>query len=299
MRVKTAVVGLGSMGLGMAESLLRAGIDVVGCDINRGALERIAARGAAAVDAPDKLPSDCDALLVVVVDADQVEGVLFGPNGAAAQLQRSAVVVVCSTVPPPFAEALASRVEACGLHYLDAPVSGGTARAAEGALTVMASGSADAFARAQPLLDAMASVVHRLGDSAGRGSAYKMINQLLAGVHIVAAAEAMSFGIKNGLDPQTLYDIISQSAGNSWMFENRGQHILEGDYTPRSAVDIFVKDMGIVLNTSSQLRFPLPLAAAASQLFTMAASKGWGGLDDAAVAKVYEALSDIVLPDST
>ena len=286
------------MGFEMACSLLRAGIDVVGCDIDRAALERIAACGATAIDAPDKLPSDCDALLVVVVSAEQVEQVLFGVNGAAEQLQRDAVVIVCSTVPPPFAEALAARVEALGLHYLDAPVSGGTTRAAEGTLTVMASGSADAFTRAQPLLNAIAATVHELGDRAGRGSAYKMINQLLAGVHIVAAAEAMSFGIKNGLDPQTLYDIISESAGNSWMFENRGQHILEGDYTPHSAVDIFVKDMGIVLNTGSQLRFPLPLTAAASQLFTMAASKGWGGLDDAAVAKVYEALSDIALPGS-
>jgi putative dehydrogenase len=286
------------MGLGMAESLLRAGLDVVGCDINPAARTRLSERGAATFDAPNHLPPDCGALLVVVVNAEQCEEVLLGPNGAAAQLQQGAVVVVCSTVPPPFAESLATRIEAHGLHYLDAPVSGGTARAAEGALTAMASGSAEAFARARPILNAIAATVHELGHSAGRGSAYKMINQLLAGVHIVAAAEAMSFGIKNGLDPQKLYDIISESAGNSWMFGNRGQHILDGDYTPHSAVDIFVKDMGIVLNTGSQLRFPLPLAAAASQLFTMAAAKGWGGLDDAAVAKVYEALSDIELPGS-
>ena len=116
-------------------------------------------------------------------------------------------------------------------------------------------------------------------------------------MHIVAAAEAMSFGLKNGLDLHALYEVITGSAGNSWMFENRGQHILDGDYTPHSAIDIFVKDLGIVLDTGSQLRFPLPLAAAASQLFTMAASKGWGALDDAAVAKVYEALSDIDLPN--
>ena len=192
---------------------------------------------------------------------------------------------------------MAARVEDLGLHYLDTPISGGSARAAEGSLTVMASGSPAAFERAQTALDGIASTVHRLSEAAGDGSAYKMINQLLAGVHIVAAAEAMSFGIKNGLDPHALYEVITGSAGNSWMFENRGQHILDGDYTPLSAIDIFVKDLGIVLDTSSQLRFPLPLAAAASQLFTMAASKGWGALDDAAVAKVYEALSDIDLPN--
>ena len=285
------------MGYGIAEALLRAGIETAGCDIDETARQALIERGGAAVEAPDALPADCDIALVVVINAEQVEQVLFGPRGVVTHLQTGAVVTVCSTVPPAFARAVAARIEALGLHYLDAPISGGAARAAEGSLTVMASGSISAFERAQNALDAIASTVHRLSENAGDGSAYKMINQLLAGVHIVAASEAMSFGLKNGLDPHKLYEVITGSAGNSWMFENRGQHILDGDYTPHSAIDIFVKDLGIVLDTGSQLRFPLPLASAASQLFTMAASKGWGTLDDAAVAKVYEALSDIELPN--
>ena len=160
----------------------------------------------------------------------------------------------------------------------------------------MASGTAAAFARARHALDAVAETVHELGDAAGPGSAYKMINQLLAGVHIAAAAEAMSFGIKNGLDPKKLYEVITGAAGNSWMFENRVPRILAGDYKPHSAVDIFVKDLDIVLGTGREKRFPLPIAAAASQLFIMAASAGMGALDDSAVAKVYERLSDIKLP---
>ena len=295
--MKAAVIGLGSMGSGIAKSLLRAGVETVGYDTDETARQALVASGGTAINELDALPAHCDIALVVVVNAEQVEQVLMGPRGAAAHLPTGAVVAVCSTVSPAFARTMAARIEDLGLHYLDAPISGGSARAAEGSLTVMASGSPAAFERAQTALDGIASTVHRLGEAAGDGSAYKMINQLLAGVHIVAAAEAMSFGIKNGLDPQALYEVITGSAGNSWMFENRGQHILDGDYTPHSAIDIFVKDLGIVLDTSSQLRFPLPLAAAASQLFTMAASKGWGALDDAAVAKVYEALSDIDLPN--
>ena len=295
--MKAAVIGLGSMGSGIAKSLLRAGVETVGYDTDGDARQALVTSGGTAINELDALPADCDIALVVVVNAEQVEQVLMGPRGAAAHLPAGAVVAVCSTVSPAFARTMAARVEDLGLHYLDTPISGGSARAAEGSLTVMASGSPAAFERAQTALDGIASTVHRLSEAAGDGSAYKMINQLLAGVHIVAAAEAMSFGIKNGLDPHALYEVITGSAGNSWMFENRGQHILDGDYTPLSAIDIFVKDLGIVLDTSSQLRFPLPLAAAASQLFTMAASKGWGALDDAAVAKVYEALSDIDLPN--
>ncbi len=295
--MKAAVIGLGSMGSGISKSLLRAGVETVGYDTDETARQALVASGGTAINELDALPADCDIALVVVVNAEQVEQALMGPRGAAAHLPAGAVVAVCSTVSPAFARTMAARVEDLGLHYLDAPISGGSARAADGSLTVMASGSPAAFERAQTALDGIASTVHRLSEAAGDGSAYKMINQLLAGVHIVAAAEAMSFGLKNGLDPHTLYEVITGSAGNSWMFENRGQHILDGDYTPHSAIDIFVKDLGIVLDTSSQLRFPLPLAAAASQLFTMAASKGWGALDDAAVAKVYEALSDIDLPN--
>ena len=162
-----------------------------------------------------------------------------------------------------------------------------------GRLTIMASGAPAAFAKAEPALAAMAGKVYRLGDEPGIGSTVKAVNQLLAGVHIAAAAEAMAFGVRAGADPRTLFEVISNSAGNSWMFGNRVPHMLDGDYTPRSAVDIFVKDLGLVLDAGRDLRFPLPLAAAAHQLFLMAAAAGLGREDDAAVVKVFERLAGI------
>jgi 3-hydroxyisobutyrate dehydrogenase len=201
--------------------------------------------------------------------------------------------VLHSTVPPGFAAALGERLAAAGHPFLDAPVSGGTVGAEGGKLTVMASGPEAAFAAADPLLAAMAARTFRLGDRPGTGSSVKMVNQLLAGIHIAAACEAMALGTRAGADARTLYEVISTSAGNSWMFGNRVPHILDRDFTPLSAVDIFVKDLGIVLDTARELRFPLPLAAAAHQQFLAAAAAGLGREDDSAVVKVYERLAGI------
>jgi 3-hydroxyisobutyrate dehydrogenase len=183
-----------------------------------------------------------------------------------------------------------------GRLYLDAPISGGAAKAALGELTVMASGAPKAFERAQPLLDAMAGTVHRLGDEPGLGASYKMINQLLAGVHIAAACEAMTFAAKLGLDLPTLYKVITGSAGNSWMFENRGPHILEGDYTPRSAIDIFTKDLGIVSDIGRHEKFPLQISTTALQMFIATAAAGMGRDDDASVARMLANLTGVALP---
>jgi L-threonate 2-dehydrogenase len=293
---KVAVIGLGSMGMGIAQSLLRAGFEVIGCDVNADALARFRQAGGDTVSAPDDIAADCQILVSVVVSDAQAQDVLFGPNGVAAKLPPGALFIACSTVPPDFAVRTAERLASWGVLYLDAPISGGAAKAAEGKLSIMASGSAQAFAKAQDVTAAIAQKVYKIGDQAGQGSSMKMINQLLAGVHIAAAAEAMALATKVGLDAHMVYEVISNSAGGSWMFENRVPHILEGNYKPRSAVSIFLKDLGIVLSTANSQRFPVPLAATAHQLFTMAASAGMGNWDDAAVAKVYEKLSDITLP---
>ena len=181
---------------------------------------------------------------------------------------------------------------------IDAPISGGAARAAKGELSIRGSGADEAFAKADAVLAAIAVKVYRLGDSAGTGSKVKMINQLLAGVHIASACEAMALAIRAGADPKAVYEVISNSAGSSWMFQNRVPHILEGDYTPLSAVNIFVKDLGIVLDSAKKMAFPLPLTAAAHQLYLAAAGAGLGGQDDSAVVKVYQMMSGIDLPAS-
>jgi 3-hydroxyisobutyrate dehydrogenase len=222
--------------------------------------------------------------------------VLFGPGGALETLPAGAVVLGCATVPPAFARELGTRLAERGVLFLDAPISGGAVKAASGELSVMASGSAEAFAAARPLLDAVATTVHELGSEAGQGSTMKMVNQCLAGVHIATAMEALALGIRSGLDPRTVYEVITGAAGNSWMFENRVPHVLDGDYTPRSAVDIFVKDLGIVLDAGRASGFPLPVTAAAHQQFLAASGMGLGGADDAAVIRVYQALAGITLP---
>jgi len=203
---------------------------------------------------------------------------------------------MCSTVDPNVSIGFESRLEGMGLGYLDAPISGGAAKAASGEMTMMAAGRPEAFARCAPLLDAMAARVYRLGDRAGNGSKVKIINQLLAGVHIAAAAEAMALGLREGVDPAALYEVITHSAGNSWMFENRMAHVLKGDYAPLSAVDIFVKDLGLVLDTARASKFPLPLASTAHQMFMQASSAGHAREDDAAVIKIFPG---ITLPGPT
>jgi L-threonate 2-dehydrogenase len=233
---------------------------------------------------------------VLVVNAAQAEAALFGPEGAAPRLAPGAVVVNSVTLAPDDARRLAAKAEAAGLLYLDAPVSGGAAGARSGTTTVMASGSEEAFARARPVLDATAKKVWRLGAEPGLGSTVKVVHQLLAGVHIAAAAEAMALGIRAGVDARGLYGVVTGAAGNSWMFENRMQHVLDGDDTPRSAVDIFVKDLSLVGDLARSVAFPTPLAAQALQLFVSARAQGHGGVDDAFVIRAYQALSGFRLP---
>ncbi len=279
--MKVGVIGLGSMGLGAALNLAAKGHTVFGCDVREVAWAEVAAAGATAMGQPSDLPPDTEAVVVFVVNAAQTEDVLFGPAGCVARLSRGAVVICCTTVAPEFARKLEPRLAEHGLLLLDAPVSGGAARARAGTMTVMASGSATAFAAAEPVLAAIAEKVWRLGDQAGIGSTVKMVNQLLAGVHIATAAEALALGIRAGADPKTLFEVISSSAGSSWMWQNRVPHILDGDDRPLSAVNIFVKDLGIVLDQARALTFPLPMASAAHQLFLAAAAAGHGGKDDA------------------
>jgi putative dehydrogenase len=291
---KVGLIGLGAMGRGIADSLRRAGFDVHVCDVRAEVAQAFAADGGTACATPAELAAQCDVLLSVVVNAAQTESVLFGEGGAAATLRPGSVFVMCSTVAPERSIEFERRLADIGVLYLDAPISGGSAKAASGEMTMMTAGTPAAYAACSGVLEAIASRVYRLGDRAGAGSKVKIINQLLAGVHIAAAAEAMALGLREGVDAQALYEVITHSAGNSWMFENRMPHVLAGDYTPHSAVDIFVKDLGLVLDTARASKFPLPLAATAHQMFMQASSAGHGREDDSAVIKVFPG---IMLPE--
>ena len=284
---KVGLIGLGAMGSGMARSLRAAGHAVSVYDVRAQAAQDFAAEGGTACASAAELAAQCDVVISVVVNAAQTEELLFGAGGCAAAMQPGSVFVMCSTVDPNWSAALEARLQSLGLHYLDAPISGGAAKAAAGQITMMTAGRAEAYAKAGPFLDAMAARVYRLGDRAGAGSKVKIINQLLAGVHIAAAAEAMALGLREGVDPAALYEVITHSAGNSWMFENRMAHVLAADYTPLSAVDIFVKDLGLVLDLARASKFPLPLSSTAHQMFMQASTAGFAKEDDSAVIKIF------------
>jgi L-threonate 2-dehydrogenase len=281
------LIGLGAMGRGMAGSLRRAGYQVHVCDVRPEAVQAFTADGGVGCANPGELASRCDVVISVVVNAAQTEEVLFGAQGAAAAMKPGHLFVMCSTVDPNVSIALEQRLAERGVLYLDAPISGGAGKAASGQMTMMTAGRPEAYAKAGQALDAMAAQVYKLGDKAGNGSKVKIINQLLAGVHIAAAAEAMALGLREGVDPAALYEVITHSAGNSWMFENRMPHVLAADYTPTSAVDIFVKDLGLVLDTARASKFPLPLASTAHQMFMQASTAGFAREDDAAVIKIF------------
>jgi len=288
-----AVVGLGSMGMGMARSALAHGASIRGYDIRADVRAAFEAAGGRTGDTLAGVVRDADVVFLVLVNAKQTEEVIFGPEGIVKDLSKGAVIVSCATLAPKDARDFAARVEEKGFHYLDAPISGGAAKAAEGRLTVMASGSPQAFAAAKPALDMVAETVYTLGDEAGIGTSFKIVNQLLAGVHIAAACEAISFAKRLGLDLTKVYEVITKSAGNSWMFENRIPHVLDEDYAPRSAVGIFTKDLGIVGDIARELRFPTPMAAEALQLFLMTAAAGMERDDDASVARLYSLITEL------
>lgn len=306
-----AVFGLGSMGFGMARALLQVDHQVFGFDVVGARMTEFQALGGT-VGALTDISPRLDAVVLAVLNAAQTETILFGDKtpghdeASATQtlplaetLRPGTVIIACATVPPSFARRLAEQCEHLGLHYLDAPMSGGAAKAASGQLSFMASGTPDAFAAARPFLECMAERVFELGDQAGAGSAMKAVNQMLAGTHIAAMAEAITFGMTQGVSPDRFLEVISQSAGTSWMLENRAPHIVAGDYTPHSSVDIWPKDLGIVLDMARDAKFSAPVTAAALQQFLAASGMGLGGEDDAAVAKVYARNAGITLPSKT
>ncbi len=284
-------IGLGAMGMGVASRLLARGHSVTAYDVRPEVSGPWTQLGGRWADSPAEAAAGADTLMLLVVNSEQVESALFGARGCIAALAAGAVVIVHSTVSPAYSRQLGERLAAAGHPMLDAPVSGGVSAAKNGTLSVMASGSNAAFAASDEILAAIAARIHRIGEEPGQGSMVKTVNQLLAGAHIALAAEAMAFGARAGIDTQVLFDVISGSAGNSWMFTNRVPHMLDDDYRPLSAVNIFVKDLGIVLEMAREMRFPAPLTALAHQLFIMAAAKGHGQEDDSSVVKVYESMT--------
>jgi 3-hydroxyisobutyrate dehydrogenase len=277
------VIGAGAMGMGVVASLLRAGFPTRVRDIRRAAEDEARALGAACDPSPAALVRACDASIVLVVDAPQVEAVLFGPEGAAAALPVGHIVLLASTVDPDFVAALAPRVAAHGGVLVDAPVSGGPTRAAEGTMTMMVAGDDAARARCAPLFGAIAGTVFHVGSRAGDAAKFKIVNNLLAAVNLAAGAEALALAARAGLDPALVVDVVNASSGASWIFADRMPRALARDYAPRAAARILTKDVGIAVEFARRHGAAAPFAEAAHAAFAATVAAGLGEQDDAAI----------------
>ncbi|MCY4208860.1 MAG: NAD(P)-dependent oxidoreductase [Roseovarius sp.] len=289
---KKTFIGLGNMGGHMARNIMKAGMALHGFDISKRALDEFAEAGGTAASSAKEAASGADLLMLMVETGDQARAALFS-TGVAESLEKGSTVVLCSTISPMDAREIANELEVRGHMMLDAPVSGGQAGAKAGSLTAMVSGPSEARKKAWPILEAISGKIYVLGESAGLGATYKVVHQLAAGVHLVAAAELMSFGEKAGCDPKTLLEIVSASAGRSWMLQDRGPRMLQDDPKATSTVDIFIKDMGLVLETGNDCAVALPMARTARQMLAKARDLGLGASDDSQVVRVYESLTDV------
>ena len=290
-----AFVGLGAMGAPMAENLVRKQFRVTGFDMREAAREALVAAGGHAAASAKEAADGAEALVLMVVNAAQARAVLF-EAGALEALAPGATVILMATCPPGEAEAIAAEVMKTGRHFIDAPVSGGVNGARNATLTIMVGAPQDSFTRAKPVLDALGDKVFHVGEKAGQGATVKTVNQLLCGVHIAVAAEALSLAEKAGIDGRLLFEIMGGSAASSWMLWDRGPRMHEPDPVVASAVDIFVKDLGIVQDMARNAKFPVPISAAALQMFLMASASGMGRDDDIAVAKMYARITGAPLP---
>ncbi len=289
MTMNVAFVGLGAMGSAMAEGLVKKQFRVTGFDMRSEAVAKLVAAGGHGAASAAEAARGADALVLMVVNAEQAEAVLFDAKALDA-LKPDATVIVMATCAPARVVAMAAKVEATGRKFVDAPVSGGVVGATAGTLTIMASAATPVFAEVKPLLSAMGSNLYYLGTAPGQGAAMKTVNQLLAGIHIAAAAEGLALAERAGIDPALALEILSGAAASSWMLKNCGPRMVADDGQVTSAVDIFVKDLGLVLDAGKAAKMGLPLSAAAHQLFIAASGMGLGARDDSQVIETYRAL---------
>jgi 3-hydroxyisobutyrate dehydrogenase-like beta-hydroxyacid dehydrogenase len=282
-------IGLGAMGAPMAKRIVSAGFDLSVFDVRPENADPLVELGARRAGSPREAAEGAEALVLMVVNAEQVEEVLFGGDGAVETLSPESAVVIMSTVGPEAVRRIEGRLAGRAVKLLDAPVSGGVARAERGDLLIMAGGLADLFEEVRPLLAAMGSTVSHCGGSVGDGQSVKLVNQLLCGVHVAVAGEALAYAEALGLDPRSVFETIRHGAANSFMLEDRGERMLEREFVPaNSALDIFVKDLGLVRLAAVEEGFQTPLADAAHRLYEMGSSLGLGGEDDSGVVRVFE-----------
>ncbi|MES2977630.1 MAG: NAD(P)-dependent oxidoreductase [Pseudomonadota bacterium] len=280
------IIGAGNMGGAMAGNLLGKGWTVDICDINPDVLPALQAQGASVIDAPCNARPDCTTFIVSVVDAPQTEEVLFGDFGLARVLKPGACVMLCPTIGPEDVENFARRLATLGVHAVDAPMSGGPVRAAEGSMSLMVACDEAVHRALRPVLDALSSKVFHIGSRPGDGARTKLVNNLLAGINLVGAAEALAMAERMGLDVARTLEVIEQSSGQSWIGSDRMRRALAGDYAPRAHVTLLEKDTRLAVEAARQVGFEGPLGDTAAGVFRQAHQQGMAGLDDAALYRL-------------
>ncbi|CAI7642826.1 unnamed protein product [Penicillium crustosum] len=299
-----AFIGLGAMGMGMAVHLLEDGFAVTGFDVNPMALERLVVMGGAAASSPRECVQGASFVICMVANSAQTEDVFFADStGAVFDLTQNAIVILCSTVAPGFPAEILGRIhqdfQRPDIQLLDCPVSGGTIRAARGMLTILSSGPTDVLNIAQPILKSMSENLYEIEGGLGAANKVKLVNQHLAGVHIAVSAEAMGLAATLGVNTKEFYQTVLKGPACSWMFENRVPHMLSNDWTPHSAISIFVKDMRIVTSEGLLQDFPLYIASATERLYQYAARMGYEKDDDASLVRIFLAQSPSLVSEAT
>ena len=286
MKKNIAIFGLGSMGFGIAKSCIDNGHKVWGFDISRRTINKFKKIGGV-IDTFDKIAKNLDMVFLVVLNAKQVKSIFTKDPGILKILPKEKIVINCVTNSPKDAENFYNLCKKNNIQYLDSPISGGAKKAMHSKITIMASGSEKSFKKANEVFKDISEKVYNLGLKPGSGSAMKAVNQLLAGVHIAAMAEALNFAKAQDIDIKQCVEIISKSAGNSWMFQNRSQNIISNDFSPKSALDIWPKDLGIVDKIARELNLHAPIVKTALKEYKLASKNGLGSLDDSILIKHY------------
>jgi 3-hydroxyisobutyrate dehydrogenase len=295
-KLHVGIVGVGLMGMAVAKRLLQRGFAVYTRDIRAEADAEARAAGATVCDSPAALAAACRVVITLVVNEAQTEEVVFGARGVAEAIAPDSVLLLSSTVSPTFVESVAGRLAERGLAMVDAPLSGGPARAQAGTVSMMTAGADSALACAHEVLESMSDARFRMSERPGDGARMKLVNNMLAGVNLAGSCEAMALGVRLGLDLQRVFDVVSASSGGSWIFGDRMPRVLTGDYRPKAATTLLTKDVSLALGAAREANFPAPVAAAALQVYLATVALGHGAEDDAALVKYYKAMSGIDLP---
>lgn len=293
--LKIGFVGLGAMGRPMASNIVKAGYSLTVCDVVAAAVEEMKAKGAQAAAGPKEVALNSDIVLISLPNNAIVESVVNGENGLLAGSHKGQIFIDLSSVTPSHTRKMAALAAAKGVEYLDAPVSGGVSGADAGTLTIMVGGEKAALERCQEVLQVIGKKIYHAG-SAGAGDAIKLVNNLLLGVNMVAVAEAMTLGVKAGINPETLFEIISSSSGRSYALEAKlPKFVLAGNFDPGFAVDLQYKDLEMAVQTAKELGMPLAMGNFAQQVYETARAKGLGRKDISAVITLNEEVAGVTV----